>query len=952
MSGLLSLFLVLVGFNILDLPRHYAKSGDIKSAIRAYSEIYRTSNDSTIKYQAIFEQAGLYLKEGDTISAMVNLYRLQNRYLPDSLALPVFKMLFNLDRARLGRNALLFAKLYPGVRNRRRILEKLLKQLDNTDNRAVYLKILKILSSDYGGSYKSELSEYVYKNNLDSHAIRSLFDVNSKAPYFYYMHKNDIAQAFYTLFGRSDSDSRKLRLKILYNLGAYKACYNLISTNDRDPELVKLKVLSAVKNRMSADSLIKLIKSYKRSKKTYDMLVRFLDTLSEYGILRAYAKGDVKGIIYHGMRITSGLKDTIFLKTAIKLTEDGEYALARELIKSVKNYYPSDSVEVWKRYILKRKQMPQDILLSNTDVMGKVKSLYDNGYYAELVQYAKGKELPKQAVPYLTESLYMLWKLYQRRGYLKSAFTLAEKYKALIPRQLYLEIVYAYAPSRFDVERYNYGNLTNREFYLLYLLLKAQGKVKIVKDFSTGKLAKYLYSVSQGIIDSSLYYLPQGRGFENFYGLFFNEIVPKTRDDSLKILRRFERLSFNYLRSPSKSIVKELISYAIDLNDFFGADSLLNNYAKYYGKDRFYAYNRAKWYYELGEYKWALLYSLFYSNDRFQTLTAASLLKLGRIDEIGNLTLDRYARNLLYLRSGMLQRVNPALLDESDAAYYLKELSKSYTNRNIFKKRLSAMIKEGVVDSMTYTAYLVYFGYLNRDSVFLNSYGKSLLVYLRVKKLMRQNLLDSALVLIGNPANYVDSFKSHLYFKKGTILYMKKQYKAAYKNYLEAQELESLKDAALFNAYLSAKRANMKREVVKLLNRYISECVQCQKLPDAYISLGFNYLELGEPDSAISVLSGVEGYFSRDQEAELKYWLGTAYMQDSLFMEAEGYFSRVYRFHQKNGQWGDTGGLSAARLSFVLGLKDRAKKIYNSIIRRRKTDALAQEAKKELSIVK
>ena len=217
---------------------------------------------------------------------------------------------------------------------------------------------------------------------------------------------------------------------------------------------------------------------------------------------------------------------------------------------------------------------------------------------------------------------------------------------------------------------------------------------------------------------------------------------------------------------------------------------------------------------------------------------------------------------------------------------------------------------------------------------------------------MRQNKLDSALSVIGDPEKAADSLKYYLYFKKGTILYMKKQYEDALKNYVKASEYENLKDAAIFNAYLSAKRANLRKRVIELLSRYIERCVNCDKLPDAYISLGFNYIEMGKPDSAIRVLSRIEGYLPQDQEAELKYWLGTAFMQDSLFKEAEGYFSRVYVYHQRNGQWGDTGGLNAARLSYVLGLKDRALLIYNSIIRRRKGDALAQQAREELKAIK
>ncbi len=942
-------FLVILKFNILDLPRHYAQSGDLESAIRAYSEIYRTANDSIIKYQALYEQSELYLKKGDTISALVNLYRLQSRYLPDSLAGKVFSRLFTLDKTRLGKNATLFAMLYPYVKGRRNLLERLLVRLKKEKDTASYLAVLRVLASDYGGKYKKNLSEFVYKNNLETHVFQNLFHEYAKAPFFYYMHKNDVFTAFYTLFGRMDAESRKLRLKILYDLGAYNACYNLVSDVEKDPDVVKIKLLSAVKMRMRADSIIMLVKKYKRNRKLYNKLVNLLDTLPEYGLLRAYFKGDIQGIIFHGLRTQGGLRDSIFLETAINLTREGEYSLAKELIRSVNRYYPYDRVLMWKKFIMSKRKMPQDILLGKYDAMGKVKELFENKYYAELVQYAKGKELPKQAVHYVVESLYMLWKLYGRKGYLKSAFLLSEKYKASIPRDLYLKVVLDYAPSKFDVERYSYGNLSKNEVYMLYFLLKAQNKSGLIKDFGTGKYYKYLYGLSIGNVDSALSYLPDD---EKFAGLFFKEIKVSNREDSLKVLKHFEHLNLDYLKYPSKDIIMKTIEYAISLDDVLGADSLLEKYKTYYGMDRFYTYSRARWYFNMGEYQKALLYSLFHNEDRFQFLTAACLLKLGKIDAVSNLALDNYSRNLLYLKTGMLKRVKVSLLDREDALYYLKELTKGNYSTHYIAAKLSDMVKEGIIDSMTYAAYGIFIGALKKDSVYLNSYGRSLLTFLRVKRLMRQNKLDSALLVIGNPEEAVDTLKYHLYFKKGTILYIKRQYRDAMKDYLKAAELESLRDAAIFNAYLSAKRGNLKRKVIALLEDYTQQCITCDKLPDAYISLGFNYIELGQPDSAILQLSKVEGYLSPEQEAELKYWLGTAYMQDSVFMQAEGYFSRVYRFHQKSGQWGDTGGLNAARLLYALGLKEEAVSIYRSIIRRRKNDALAQEAKKELSVIK
>ncbi len=936
-------------FNILDLPRHYARSGDIESAIRAYSEIYRTANDSVIKYQALYEQAELYLKRGDTISALVNLYKLKLKYLPDSLARKVFNRLFYIDKMRLGKNATRFALLYPYVRNRRAILEKLLLRIDSMQDTIHYISVLRVLASDYGGKYKKMLSEYVYKNNLERRIFDRLFKETPTAPFFYYLHKNDTFSAFYSLFGRKDPESRKLRLDILYSMGAYDACYRLISDYETNETLLKIKLLSAIKLRIRADSITLILKKNKRNKRLYRELLHFLDTIPEYGLLRAYLQGNIKGIIYHGMRTQSGLKDTIFLKTSIDLAKKGEYGLAKVLIKSVGRYYPHDTLSFWKYYILSKKEKPQDILLSNKSIMEKIKALYKNGYYAELVQYAKGKELPRQAGTYIVESLYMLWKLYKRRSYLKNAFTLMEKYRIDIPRNLYFKVVLDYDPLQFNIERYSYENLSREELYALYLLLKKQNKTALLKGMGKDIYYKYLYGLSTGNVDSVLKYLPRD---EKFIALVFTEISVSDREDSLKILKRLLKLKIDYFKSPSKEILKGIIRYAFYLDDVFGADTLLEKYKKYYGLDRFYALLRSKWYFNMREYKKSLLYSLFYNDNEFQSLQAANLLKLGRIDAVDGLVLDAYDKNLLYLKTGMLKKVKLSLLDREDALYYLKELIKGNYDKEFVFERLSEMLGYGVIDSMTFTSYGIFIGYIKEDTAYLNSYGRSLVRYLKVKALIREHKLDSALSLIKNPENAVDTIKYYLYFKKGTILYLKKRYKEAMNNYIKASGLESLKDAAIFNAYLSAKRANLKTETISLLEKYISDCIVCEKLPDAYISLGFNYIEMGKPDSAIVQLKKIEGYLDLSQEAELKYWLGTAYMQDSLFDIAGGYFLRVYKFHRKDGQWGDTGGLNAARLLYTLGLKNKAVSIYKSIIKRRKNDALAQEARKELGLIK
>ncbi len=934
--------------SILDLPRHYAEQGDIKSAIRAYSEIYRTSQDSIINYQALFEQSRLFLRKGDTISAIANLYKLSQRFLPDSLARGVFKLLFSLDKSRLGSNAITFASLYPDVSGRKRILSDLLKELSTSDDTVSYLKILKLLASDYGGDYKKMLSEFVYKNNMENRVFPILFEANAEAPYFYYIHKGDTFSAFYTLYGREDLKSRKLRLKILYGMGAYEACSRMISNNEKDPDLVKMKVLSLVKMRVRADSIVNMVKSYRTYRKLYRSLMDMLDTIRDYGLLRSYLRKDVVGALLSAQGASEGLRDTVFFELAKFLTVQGKYGFAKEIIDKVEKYYPMDTLLLWKEYLDKKRRMPQDILLSHNDAVTKVKELFENGYYAELVNYARGRELPRRVVPYITESLYMLWKLYGRRGYLNSAIKLADKYKSLIPRKLYIKIVYDYCPSNFDLERYTYDNLSAEELYYLYFLLKAQGKNKLIKDFSQDRVSRFLYFLSLTSIDSALHYLPSN---QIFYPLLFSELQLKT-EDSFKVFRKLSKTALDYKKYPAKSILRHIIPIAQRFNDFLACDTLLNIYRENYGKDRFYIFHRAELEFSLEDYKKSLLYSLFFPDDSFQSLTALSLLKLNRIEGISNLTLNRYARNLLYLKSGMLDKVNPDLLDNEDVLQFIKALENSKKGSVELAEVLEYLLNKGKIDSMTYVAYGVYLGILNKDSVYLNRYGESLLKYLFVKRLMRMNLLDSALIIIGDPDNAVDSLKYHLFFKKGTILYLKKRYREAYLNYEKAAKLESLKDAALYNAYLAAKRGNMQSKAIEALKSYITDCTKCEKLPDAYISLGFSYIESGRPDSAIFVLEKVEGYLESEQEAELKYWLGMAFMQDSLFKPAAGYFLRVYRFHQKDGQWGDTGGLNAARLCYILGLEDEAKKIYASIVKRRKNDALAQQAKKEMSMLK
>ncbi|GEM_PF-5639010 len=949
MSGLFLALAIFTQVSILDLPRHYAKQGDIESAIRAYSEIYRTSLDSVIKYQALYEQALLYLEKHDTISAISNLYKLSQRFMPDSIAENVFKLLFKLDRSRLGNNAVKFAHLYPSVSERERLLVNILRKLEERGDTTHYLEVLRILASDYGRKYRKKLSAFIYENDMEDKVFPDLFDVNSEAPYYYYIHKGDTFDAFYTLFGRRDAQSRRLRLKILYDLGAYDACLRMIGRRENDYDLVKMKVLSAVKKRMRADSIVSLVKSYKTNGKLYRKILSLLDTLRDYGLLRALLKKNPEGALLNAQGASSGLRDTVFFNLAKWLSVKGYYGFAKALIDGVENYYPMDTLLMWKDYLQKKRKMPQDILLERSDIIGKVKELFDNGYYAELVQYAKGRELPKQLVPYITESLYMLWKLYGRRGYLKGAFKLAEKYRELIPRDIYFRIVYDYDPREFDIERYNYRDLTPFESYLLFYLLKAQNKVKLIKDFKGEKTTMFLYYLALGNPDSALFFIPEN---QLFYGMFLKEFSPKKTEDSLKVFNYFKSVKLDYMKSPAKFIVKTLIEYALSLKDYLAADSLLRRYEEYYGKDRYWAYSKARWHYTLGDYRESLVYSLFYGDAGMQAVTAASLLKLGRIQFVNDLRLDEYDLNLLYLKTGALSKVNVALLDRGDALSYLNELTKSRIDKSTLKNVLSIMLKKNVIDSMTFNVYGIFYGFVNRDSVYLNAYAKSFLKYLTVKTLMRKNLLDSALLVIGNPESDVDSFKYHLYFKKGTIMYLKHRYKKAYEYYRKAEGLKSLKDAAMFNAYLSSKRASLKENTLKSLTHYIENCIRCEKLPDAYISLGFNLIEAGRSDSAISVMRNVEGYLNSGQEAELKYWLGTAYMQDSLFKNAAGYFLRVYKFHQKDGQWGDTGGLNAARLCYVLGLKNKAKKIYTAIIKKRKNDALAEEAKKEISILK
>ena len=947
MKGLCFLIFIFSKVSILDLPRHYAEQGDIESAIRAYNEIYRTSSDSIIKYQALFEQAELYLKVQDTISALSNLYRLSTRRLSDSLAIKVFDMLFQLDSSRLGKNVERFAYLYPNAPQRKKVLLKMLSKLKDKEDTSRYLAILRVLASDYDSEFKGKLSAFIYKNDVENKIFPSLFDANPWASYYYYMHRKDTFSAFYALFGKEDTLSRKLKLKILYNLGAYDAVSRMIKNDETDSQLVKMKIMSLVFMRQRADSIMQIAKFYKSHKKIYNSILYMLDTLKDYNLLKAYMDKNPNKALLNAKGASKGLRDTVFFKLAVFLTLKGQYAYAKDLLKDVKDYYPQDTVLLWKGYLEKQKKMPQDILLGGYDTKGMIKELFNNGYYAELVQYAKGKTLPAQVVPYIVESLYNLWQLYGREGDLKNAFLLAEKYSKLIPRKLYLKIVYHYNPSFFNIERYTYQHLDEEELYYLYYLLKSKHKEKLLKDLSHSNVARFLYHVSSHNIDSALFYLPNN---QKFYTLLFEDTL--STKDSMRIYKKLSKRHIDYRRYPAKSILKHIIPIALRFNDFLITDTLLQTYKMHFGKDRFYAFYRAKLDYVLEDYKKSLLYGLFFNDDSFQSLCALSLLKMDNLEGISNLSLDKYAKNLLYLKSGMIEKVDPMLLDEQDIKVYLKELIKENENLQDLQHVLNLLVKRGKIDSVTYIAYGIYFGFLEPDSFYLSEYGKSLLRYLNVKRLMRMNKMDSALLLIGNPEDAVDSFKYHLYFKKGTILYLKKNYIKAYKNYLKSSDLESLKDAALFNAYLSAKRANKNDLVIKTLKRYIHECIKCDKLSDAYISLGFTYIELGRPDTAVDVLKRVEGYFDRSDEAELKYWLGMAYMQDSLFQESLGYFLRVYKFHRKNGDWGDTGGLNAARLYYMLGLKQDAKRIYIDIIRRRGKDAIGMEAKKEVLLLK
>ncbi len=204
---------------------------------------------------------------------------------------------------------------------------------------------------------------------------------------------------------------------------------------------------------------------------------------------------------------------------------------------------------------------------------------------------------------------------------------------------------------------------------------------------------------------------------------------------------------------------------------------------------------------------------------------------------------------------------------------------------------------------------------------------------------MKAGELDSAKSLFFKTIQWGDpETRGYAAFKLASIFFQEGRYKEAREYYQMSLDLvqndPSLRTRALYNLAVCQKRLKDLEGARRAYERLIQDYPETEDALDAQYSLGLLLLDLAQPEEAKAVLESLEGELRETaQEAELQYWLGQAAAQAGNLEEALQHYRRLYLFHPDAGQWVTTAQAEAAKLWVALGRIERAKALYQILLR-------------------
>lgn len=960
----LLIFFLLSQSSLIELGNRYLKNGQYESAIKVFSEIYRTSEDKSVRALALFSRAKVRIKMGDTLYAITDLETLKKQRLMDTLSFRVYSMLANItpDTTRkidyLGE----FVKLYPEYPQRQRLMQKILNLCKITGDSTRMLHILQMLSSDYGGVYSSKLAPVYYAITGDKRIMPYLIKSDSSLLFNIYLERGDTARAIGFLLTHRGIDTKIKLVKFFYQIGAYKKAMDNSRGILGRRGIADVYVESGVKLGYPPDSFARLVPFIKDSVLKYYALCS--KNLTKYERLLAEIQDSrvpyLLSIIYRTnkdylnlLKIVDKIRyrtytDTLKVEIADYLFHENMNAWALKMLNGVQYFYPIDSVDALKKKFASKKLSPTGILFADYTPLQKVRYLFQNGDYNLVIAYLKGKKIDRFIAPYLINSLITEGLIHKDNTMLNEVEKMFKVFSPAKDRRYYLLFRANYHPEKFALDDINYDKLGPDEIDNLYKILKVLGKVQIIKDVSGLKRARFYYYIEKGDFDSTLAYMPENSN--DFYYMFLKRFQNIIADS----LRHIRNTKFAPLQRHAREIFAILLDASLRAKDYDFEKDLLSRYRSAFGADSIFAEYTTVYFYAQKEYENALYWSLFSSSEQSQLLRTKSLVHMNLISSLVTAAMDDEARNLLYLNIGLFDRIDPNYIGEESLLPYLKLAVNTGNTRKGFAF-LKFLQKNKRISKQQYYFYRAYCKSLRAqldtsDINRIKDRDKIRPIFYNIgKAMMHRALLDTALFYFKLSIGGQDSICGLAFFKIGTIYYMQNKYRKAAMSYEKAARVLDGQDRelALFNAALCAKKAQDNINAIKLYSTYLTSCLDCESIGDAYLSRAFVQLQADKGKDVTAPLDSVSGILGGENEAELLYWMGESYLADSAFKEALSGFLRMYYFHKNYSNWRDTGGLNAARMYRLLGFKSRAISIYRDIAARR-SDVIGRQARKEL----
>ncbi|GEM_PF-5062446 len=454
---------------------------------------------------------------------------------------------------------------------------------------------------------------------------------------------------------------------------------------------------------------------------------------------------------------------------------------------------------------------------------------------------------------------------------------------------------------QFQFLYYNLGRA--RECSIIAIILGSEDSLRL----------RARYFETRGKFDSALYYYRKIKDREGMARSLFHlghldEAKRLTRSDSLR-----------YLISREKSIVIRnrdkawaALPYARILlrdGDFEGAIRYL---IKSRSPDRIPLLIKALT--ELGKDSLAL--GIAFSYQTKDPLGLEILYRFEQFDRLIKLTRDatdslaRVYRMKAYVRKGKIGK-GKSLRKGLDPLGYYEALCEYLVRKRRFSKVDSILIS--LEESNERLRYL-----------------KSLLPFLRGQ-------YDSAIVALKHYIKSGGEYQSKATFKLGTSYYQLGRFETAARYFRKLIHDHELGRDALHNLLICYKKLSDWDGIISL-----TPFIKGSDLFD----LGYAYLRKGQYRKAISILEVVR---REEYNPEVQYWLAEARSGAGDLRRALFEYYRLYLDFPKEYQWRMTAYFKMGLIMEIMGDYQGAKKVYQDIVKRGKSDVFYEEAKARLA---